>query len=188
MPLTKADIVTRFNLLVANQLSPHRSSAIWHTGNLPTSGSGANPLIKYNPIGPKDEPLMDVSHLSDSDTSQFAASLIFSALHRFAMQYTRVRKGESWYREGTGNLSRDGTKAESWATNTCAFRADLAVTISIPDYPKPGDPVTLEALENFLITLKNRVNQVRSGANFTTPIISCHNSCHSNCHGSRGRR
>jgi|GEM_PF-7046133 len=181
--LDKAYVIGRFNTIVVNGLSPARDTATWHSSNEPSSLSGnlapLDPLIKFDPLGPQTEGVKSVSDLPPED---LAASVVFSILHRFAMEYTRVRNAEVWYR------TPNDTTATMGSTALTAFRTDLALTITIPSYPAIGSIVSATDLDNFLTTLRDRVNAVRSGNAYTSAILSCHSSCHSSCHGSRGRR
>lgn len=184
-PLSKQEIVDRFNSMVANQLTVPRGSANWHSGNQPLNLVGnrgrPNPTITGNPFGARAEPLKAVS---DLPSGNLVASVMFNVLHRFAMEFTRVRRAQVWQRTGTG-----ANTATFLGENYAALRTDLALSLDIPNHPDPGAPVNSAQVDQFLTALRNRINAKRStDANFMMAIMSCHNSCHSSCHGSRGRR
>lgn len=184
IPVNKSYVISRFNAIVSNGLTLPRGGATWHTGNQPMSLDGnlgrPNPLIVGNPLGPGSEGLKTVNDLPAGD---LLPSVIFSALHRFAMEYTRVRSADYWRRTGSA-----GTSSVFAGNNIAAFRTDLALSMPIPSHPLPGQPVTTAQLDAFLNSLRNMVNTRRGSSNYRAVLMSCHSSCHSSCHGSRGRR
>ena len=169
MPLSNATILAQFNAIVRNTL-PSLSAATWY--------EGVHPRVPGNTqLGARTE------------TSQAAASLglgtydhiVFNVLHGFAMELTRVRLSESWFRT-------DGAPIYDGQALT-ALNPGLALYFAIPGgQPTPANETTLANLNNFLTLLRSQVVDRRTSAAYVHRMVTCHSSCHGNCHGSRGRR
>lgn len=169
MPLSNATILAQFNSIVRNTL-PSLNAATWYAGVHPRVPGNAQ-------LG------------ASTETSQPEASLgagvydhiVFNVLHGFAMELTRVRLSESWFRT-------DGAPIDDGQALT-ALNPDLALYFAIPGgQPAVANETTLANLNNFLTLLRNEVTARRTSAAYVHRMVTCHSSCHGNCHGSRGRR
>lgn len=175
MAITKTDIVNKFNAIVRNGLAPAAGTAVWYMGSAP--GNASDPSL-----GPRAEP---DKAASDVPGAALMASAVFNVLHGFAMEYTRVRQAEIL-------LLTDSTTYSSFGTSLTALHPRFALYFPIPGGQRePGLQINEAELDDFLEDLRDRVNVIRNGTEYThtiTAVPVCHTSCHGSCHGSRGRR
>lgn len=183
VPMTKADIINRFNTLVRNQLSPSLDNAPNYYGSVPSSAQFA--VINHKDLGSRSEPPMTTGDLTlaAADNGVQVANCIFNLLHNFAMSYTRVRQAKWVYI--TGGVATEGVMALT------ALKPSFALYFPLPENPPlTGLPVSGQDVDEFLDLLRIKVNAIRNDGNYMHiyGVFTCHNSCHTSCHGSRGRR
>lgn len=171
--INSTDIINRFNTIVTNGANM-LNNATWYSGNFPNGTDGR--------LGNRWEGTKSAGQLTAATQNQLNSTIVFNVLHGFAMELTRVRRVEAWHRTDTAPLH--GGK------QLTALNSNFAAYFPIPFQPIVGERVTDLDLDNFLTSLRNEVNKVRttSNDNYKIDIVTCHNSCHSSCHASRNRR
>jgi hypothetical protein len=181
-PVTKQQIVDKFNSLVRDQLNPPAGNAPWYAGNV--TGTYGAQMSNHQDLGQRSE---DPKSAGDIPGTGLMASTIFNVLHGFAMELTRVRKARFIYIIS----STPPVVYTSPVTVVTALKPRFALYFPIPgNQREPGTPVNSGELDSFLVALRNEINLRRTDDNYAHTFSTgvCHTSCHSSCHGSRGRR
>lgn len=174
-PVTKTDIINRFNAIVRNQLY-YIGSAQAYYGYVPGIGDGN--IINHHTLGPQAEPGKSAGDIPGVGAM---ASAVFNVLHGLAMEYTRVRQMRYM-------LATDAAPLQGGPYYT-ALKSYHALYFPIPgNQREPGTYVDSSDLDAFLYALRDAVNDRRQNSAYEHNIAACHASCHSSCHGSRGRR
>lgn len=179
-PVTKADIVNEFNSrVVANIVQ--LSAGQWH--------AGTPPYPNADHVGAQAEPGNKTE--TDITVTNLVPTSVFNILHGWAMEMTRMRRVRAL------RLRTSNTSNPQWSvtneqlggvgnTPYTSMSEDFIRYFPIPGgQPNGGTPMNWTELQNFMDTLKDRVNDIR---NSLVTLQGCHSSCHGNCHSSRSRR
>jgi len=184
--LTSAFIIGRFNTIVRSA-APSLNSAPWHAGAIP--GQNTTDLVAWASVeltdygSQSENPARTAADIDLAAQGVYTSSAVFSVLHRFAMELTRVRRVRAvrfTNNSGAANLDQ--------AYNTAALQPRLALSFPMPATPAVGTVITSSDLDTFLNALSVEVNARRSNDAYKHTIATCHSNCHGSCHGSRGRR
>lgn len=181
MPVTKNDIINKFNTLFRAALAQPAGSATNYAGHV--TGSPAPNITNHPDLGSPSEPLKYYSDIPpQAGTGIELSTSIFNILHNFAMEFTRVRQARWIYITGPSTHSEDTTY------RLTALKPQFALYFPIPEYPLPGEIVEALDVDDFLRDLRSEVDSRRSSSTFGHIFAVCYAAAPPPCHGSRGRR
>ncbi len=196
VPLTHTQIVTKFNTLIKNLLNSPASTATglatYHTGNRPPATFTTTDARLGNRAEPPKSPA-DFVAASGGATSDLTGTVVYNIMHAWAMELTRVRRVTFVYGVGNAVGGGNGPNNVQVIPGSAALKPAYALYFPIPVQPVVGATITETQFDNFLMQLRVRVQEIRTGlvgasAEYRTEIYACHSNCHSSCHSSRNRR